>query len=197
MRSPVKAIARSARAERVLTSLFGLLAVAAGALAIVVGLGWLGTFRSQRSVFDPLLAEWIAANPQWTKLIGIGLGIVLLVVGLLWTVRSLRPERQPDMLLSSSAAGRLKVTSGAVTDAVSADAESLAGVSRAKARLVGSAEEPALRLYLWLADGTDIRRIWQTLDTDVLARARSALGVDHLPTAIRLELDTSKPSRVS
>ncbi|SDM73422.1 hypothetical protein [Allokutzneria albata] len=194
MKGPV--IARSARTERVLTSLLGLVAVAAGGAAIAVGLGWLGAFRAQRPVLDPLLADWISTNPQWTKLIGIALGLLLLLGGLMWTVRALRPEHQPDVLLDNSPAGRLEVTSGAVTAAVSADAEALAGVSRAKARLVGTAEEPALRLYLWLAEGTDVRRIWQTLDADVLSRARSALGVQRLPTAVRLELDSAKPTRV-
>ncbi|MFB9908352.1 alkaline shock response membrane anchor protein AmaP [Allokutzneria oryzae] len=189
-------MARSARAERVLTSLTGVLAVLAGAAAIVVGLGWLGEFRAQRSVLDPVVMDWVAENPQWTKAAGIALGVLLLVVGLMWTVRSLRPEHQPDMLLDTTVDGRLKVTAGAVTEAIRADAEAVNGVSRAKARLVGTTEEPALRLYLWLAAGTDIRRVWQDLDGDVLSRARTALGVPALPTAVRMELDTTKSTRV-
>jgi hypothetical protein len=71
-------------------------------------------------------------------------------------------------------------------------------VRRARARLVGTDEAPALRITLWLADDADIRAVLARLHDEVLAVARTSLGISALPTAVRLELDTSAPpSRVA
>ncbi|QRP43872.1 hypothetical protein [Amycolatopsis sp. FDAARGOS 1241] len=77
-----------------------------------------------------------------------------------------------------------------------ADAENIDGVTRARARAVGTPAEPALRVTRWLSEGTDVRRLWAHLDAFVLTRAREALGLDALPTSVRLELDTVGPARV-
>ncbi|NBH04441.1 alkaline shock response membrane anchor protein AmaP, partial [Amycolatopsis sp. SID8362] len=90
----------------------------------------------------------------------------------------------------------LVVTASAIAEAVRADAERLDGVSRARVRAVGSRTAPALRVTLWLHEGTDLKSVWAGLDSQVLARARESLGLDALPTAVRLELDTAPAKRV-
>lgn len=64
-------------------------------------------------------------------------------------------------------------------------------------RLVGHPGRPGLRLTLWLREGADVREVWSELDSRVLARARESLGIDPLPTAVRIELDTAARQRVS
>lgn len=120
------------------------------------------------------------------------LGVLLLWLGLWWFFRSLRPEGRPDLELADD----LVVTSSAISEAVRADAETVDGVGRARVRAVGDKEHPALRITLWLVEGTDLKRVWEQLDHTVLARARESLGVDVLPTAVRIELDTTAPQRV-
>ncbi|WHT21570.1 alkaline shock response membrane anchor protein AmaP [Crossiella sp. CA-258035] len=190
------AVARSARAERVLTGGAGVLAMLLGAGALVLGSGWLGAGRAARPVLDPMIRDWLLAHRPWVLGVGIALGLLVLVLGLRWVVRSLRPETRPDLRLDGFGRSRVMITSSAFAEAVRADAAGVDGVSRAHARLVGSVERPALRLSLWLAEGTDVRAVWQQLDETVLSRARACLGVETLPTAVRLELDSARRQRV-
>ena len=191
-----KALARSYRAERSLTSLVGLLALAAGVLALVVGQGWLGTFRAQRPVLDPIAVQWLGREPVLAKIAAIVVGVVLFGFGLWWFFRSLRPEGRPDLELDRTQGRELTVTAAAISGAVRADAEAVEGVSRARVRAVGDADSPALRMEISLREGADLKTVWQELDARVLTRARESLGVDTLPTAVRIDLDAGTGQRV-
>jgi hypothetical protein len=193
------AVARSAGGDRTLTILLGLVLLAAAVLTLLVGYGVFGTFRAQRPVIDPILVAWTSSHVGATRWILIGVGVVLFLVGIWWTLRSLRPEPRPDVSLSELPGERLTVEHSAICDAVRHDAETITGVSRARVRLVGTPIRPALRIALTLVEGTDVRDVWADLDGRVLARAREAFAVSALPTAVRLELDASSaptPARV-
>ncbi|WP_409493300.1 alkaline shock response membrane anchor protein AmaP [Amycolatopsis sp. cmx-11-12] len=187
-----KALGRSTGTERILTVLIGLLVLLGGATVIAVGAGWLGTYRANRSLVDPIALDWLSRNALPSRVGAIVLGVLLLWLGLWWFFRSLRPEGRPDLELDDD----LVVTSSAISEAVRADAETIDGVGRARVRAVGDSDNPALRITLWLSEGSDLKRVWEQLDLTVLARARESLGVDVLPTAVRLELDTGAPQRV-
>ncbi|MEV7554459.1 alkaline shock response membrane anchor protein AmaP [Amycolatopsis sp. NPDC089917] len=186
-----KALGRSTGTERTLTVLIGLLALLGGAAVLVVGAGWLGTYRANRSLVDPIALDWLLRNALAARIGALVLGVLLLWLGLWWFSRSLRPEGRPDLELDD-----LVVTASAISEAVRVDAETIDGVGRARVRAVGDKENPALRITLWLVEGTDLKRVWEQLDLTVLARARESLGVDVLPTAVRIELDTAAPQRV-
>ncbi|UJW31340.1 alkaline shock response membrane anchor protein AmaP [Saccharothrix sp. AJ9571] len=191
-----KALARSYGAERTLTSLVGVLALAAGVLALVVGQGWLGTFRALRPVLDPMAVNWLGREPVIAKTAAIVAGVLLLIFGLWWFFRSLRPEGRPDLELDRAPGQELTVTAAAISSAVRADAEAVEGVSRARVRAVGDPSSPALRMDISLREGADLKTVWQVIDTQVLTRARESLGVDTLPTAVRIDLDADPQSRV-
>ncbi|MDL5156608.1 alkaline shock response membrane anchor protein AmaP [Actinomycetospora termitidis] len=186
-----RAVARSTAADRARVLLTGLVLLALGVLVVLLGYGVFGSNRAQRPVVDPVVSDWIAGNADLTRWIAIVGGIVLLVVGLTWAVRSLRPEPRPDVLLSEVPGQRLTVEHSAIADAVRADAELIDGVSRARVRMVGTERRPALRMAVWLVEGTDVRDVWAEIDGRVLARARQAFAVDALPTAVRIELDAA------
>lgn len=190
------AVARSARLDRTLLTLLALLLLAGGVVALLVGTGMLGAGRARRPVLDPIVVEFLRSYPLYARIAAIVLGVLLLVLGLWWMLRSLRPEPKPDLVLDDDAGGELTVTSAALADAIKADAMSVQGVERARARLVGNEDDPALRLTLWLQQGADLRAVWEGLDQQVLSRARHALGLSRLPTAIRLELDAAERQRV-
>jgi len=191
-----KALARSYGAERGLTFVIGLIALAAGVVALVVAVGWLGDVRAGRPVLDPLAVEWLGNHAVPSKIVAIVVGVLLFVFGIWWFLRSLRPENRPDIELDREIGRGLTVTSGAISGAVQADAESVDGVAKARARAVGDKENPALRLTLWLREGSDLKAVWEEIDAHVLARARESLGVDVLPTAVRIELDSGERQRV-
>ena len=191
------AVARSAGTDRTLTTLLALVALAGGVVVLLVGTGVFGSARAGRSLVDPIAIDLLRANRSLALVLAIVAGLLLVLLGLLWALRSLRPESKPDLVLDHSRGTGLTVSSGAIAEAVRADAEIVPGVERARVRLVGDTDNPALRITVWLRQGSDVRDIWNDLDTRVLSRARDALGVQRLPAAVRIELDAAEGSRVS
>ena len=191
------AVARSAGTDRTLTTLLALVALAGGVVVLLVGTGVFGSARADRSLVDPIAIDLLRANRSLALVLAIVAGLLLVLLGLLWALRSLRPESKPDLVLDHSRGTGLTVSSGAIAEAVRADAETVPGVERARVRLVGDTDNPALRITLWLRQGSDVRDIWNDLDTRVLSRARGALGVERLPAAVRIELDAAEGYRVS
>lgn len=187
---------RSYRGERWLVSLVGLVSLAGGGMAVAVGAGWLGAFRARRPLVDPVAVDFLGAEPALYRAVVIAIGVLLLVVGLIFFVRALRPERHPDLVLERSPTQRLTVTSNALTEAVNSDCAAIEGVSRARCALVGDTDNPALRLHIWLREGSDVRAVWNEIESAVLSRARACLGVESLPTAVRVELDAAQRQRV-
>ncbi|TCP55278.1 hypothetical protein EV191_102490 [Tamaricihabitans halophyticus] len=190
------ALARSYRAERLLVTMVGLLALAGGAAVLVIGLGWLGTYRAARPLRDPIAVDWLTAHATPARIVALAAGLLLVVAGLWWLVRALRPEARPDLELDRTVGAELRVTAGALANAVGTAAASITGVTRARARVVGSAAAPALRLTLWLREGTSLQAVWAELDERVLAGARETLDLPELPAAVRLELDAGERRRV-
>jgi hypothetical protein len=188
--------ARSSRGDRVLVSLIGLLLLAAGVFALVLAQGWLGADRAGRTVVDPVAAHGISGHPLPVLVGGILGGLVLLALGLAWFARSVRPQRRPDLMLDTDLDFRVLLTSGAICEAVRADCERLSGVNRARVRTVGSAEWPAMRMNLWLDEGTDVRGVWSEMESGVLPRLRQSIEGQRLPVGVRVELDSAPPPRV-
>ncbi|MBW4717466.1 alkaline shock response membrane anchor protein AmaP [Saccharothrix obliqua] len=176
-------IARSYRTERVCATLLGLVALLVGVGAVV-----LHARHVNRPVLDPTALDWARDHLLWVRVGLLLLGLLLVVIGLRWVWRAVTPERHPDLTLERD----VVVTSGALADAVRADAEAVEGVSSARVKVIG---EPALRMKLTLRQGADVRVVWRELD-GVLGRAREALGVSTLPTAVRLDLAARSRQRV-
>jgi len=195
---PVRArptpIGRGLGFERSLVWVLGLVLLVLGAAGLVVGSGALGANRAQRPVLDPLAVGWLQQNAAIAVAGAIVLGVVLFALGLWWLGHALSTEPRPNLKLETGP--DLVLTSSALTSAVRADAETVTGVNRARVRTAGSADRPNLRLTLSLDEGTDVRHVWEELDDKVLSRARQALQVDALPTAVRLKLDRAPRQRV-
>ncbi|TCK24913.1 alkaline shock response membrane anchor protein AmaP [Pseudonocardia endophytica] len=197
-RSARRAVARSAGGSRWGITLLGLVLLAAGVLTVLLGLGVFGTNRPQRPLLDPMVTEFLGANQTAARVVAIVAGVLLLVLGLVWAVRSLRPERRPDLVLDGGPGTDIRVSASAAADAVAGGASELPGVTRARARMVGSATAPAVRATVWIDDDADVADICRRLDGEVLVQVRDALGLAALPVAVRLELDASgKQSRVA
>jgi hypothetical protein len=183
------AIARPAAGDRSLAVLFGLLLLVGGTLVALLSWGVFGAGRASRPLIDPMIVDVLRAQPLAARTVAIVAGLLLAVLGVVWAARSLRPEARPDLVLDGGQDTSIVVSSAAVAEAVTAQACTLPGVARARARLVGSEAAPALRLTLWLTDDARVREVLARLDDEVLATARSSLGLTALPTAVRLELD--------
>jgi hypothetical protein len=188
-RRATAAIARSAAGERTLAIVVGLLLLAAGTLVALLSYGVFGAARASRPLMDPMIVEVLRAQPLAARLVAIAGGLLLAVLGLVWTAHSLRPERRPDLVLDGDTDTAIVVSAAAAAEAIAAQAAAQPGVGRARARLVGSEAAPAVRVTLWLTDDADVRDVLARLDDEVLATARSSLGLTALPAAVWLELD--------
>ncbi|GEL20582.1 alkaline shock response membrane anchor protein AmaP [Pseudonocardia asaccharolytica] len=184
-----RALTRSTAGDRSLVTLVGLLLLVAGTLAALLSYGVFGAGRADRPLLDPLVVDTLRAFPLPARLIALGAGLLLTALGLVWAVRSLRPEHRPDLVLDGGPDTAIVITAPAAAGAVAGAAETLPGVARARARLVGDARVPALRVTLWLAEDADVAEVCRRLDAEVVAEARACLGVADLPVAVRLELD--------
>jgi hypothetical protein len=188
------AVARSAGGDRWLVALIGLVLLAVGVGVTLMSFGVFGAARAGRPLLDPIIVATVVADPVLSRVIAIAGGIVLVVLGLAWVARSVRPEPRPDLVLSAGPDTTILVSSGAAADAVAAQAGILPGVGRARARLVGSTAAPALRVTLWLSDDADVRAMLQRLYDEVMATALSALDLPALPVAVRLEVERPHPT---
>lgn len=191
-----KASAPAAGLQRCLVGITGVLSLAAGVVALIIGSGLLGAGRALEPVLSLTTVDTLHVHRVLVGGIAIAGGLVLFFLGLLWAGRDLTPESRPDLVLDPNPERRLEISASAMTDALSADAATIEGVSQARARMVGTMAAPVVRLQLWLRDGTDVRDVYHELDARVLARARDSLGVSALPAAIRIELDAAVPIRV-
>jgi len=193
------AIARSAAADRGLAVLVGLLLLVGGVLVALLSFRVFGAARAGRPLLDPMVVDAVRAAPLVSRWVAVGAGLLLVLFGLTWAARSVRPEPRPDVVVDG---GRpettIVVSAHAAADAVAAQAGALPGVSRARARLVGSRSAPALRLTLWLTEDADVGSLLDRIDDPVLACARQSMELPALPVAVRLELDApATPPRVA
>uniref|UniRef100_UPI0015F02614 alkaline shock response membrane anchor protein AmaP n=1 Tax=Pseudonocardia pini TaxID=2758030 RepID=UPI0015F02614 len=176
--------------DRTRLALLGLVLLLAGLGAALLGWGVFGRGRAGRPLLDPMIVDALRSQQMLWRWVAIGAGVLLVVLGLWWAVRSLRPERRPDLLLEASPDTTLLVTAAAAAEAVADRTAGLPGVARARGRMVGREDDPALRLTVWLTDEADVAEVCRRLDEEIVTEARDALGIAHLPVAVRLELDS-------
>lgn len=200
-RTAQRAQARSAGGARWGLTLLGLVLLAAGVLTILLVAGVFGANRRLRPVLDPMVAEALAAQPTVTRLVAAALGVLLVVLGLVWAARALRPESRPDLVVDDGAGTEIRIDATAAADAVADGALALPGVTRARARMVGSSARPAVRAVVWVDEDAEgslagtVAEICRRLDAEVLVQVRDSLGLADLPVAVRLELEARRPDR--
>ncbi len=186
---------RSAGGARGGLVLLGAVLLAVGVLTVLLVTGVFGQGRPQRPLLDPVVEQFLLANGTAARVVAILAGLVLVLLGVWWTARSLRPESRPDLVLDGGPDTEIRIGASAAADAVADGAATLPGVTRARARMVGSTSAPAVRATVWVgedvADG-EVSEICRRLDAEILPGIRDALGMADLPVAVRLELDAAR-----
>lgn len=186
---------RSAGGARTGLVLLGGLLLAVGVLTVLLVTGVFGRGRPQRPLLDPVVEQFLLDHGTAARLVAVLAGLVLVLLGLWWTARSLRPEPRPELVLDGGPDTEIRIGASAAADAVADGAATLPGVTRARARMVGSASAPAVRATVWVdedvADG-EVAEICRRLDAEILPAIRDALGMADLPVAVRLELDAAR-----
>ncbi len=188
----------TARLDRFLLLLLGLVLTAGGVLILLVGFGVFGNRLRTKTVFDNVISDAIGRNGQWLWPV---IALVVLLLGYLalrWLIAQLRPTGVRQLQLEPrSATGHTHLAGAAVTDAVTREVSSYRGVAGASARLVGDELDPELRLRVQLDSRADIAALRRRIETDAIAHARHAMDNAQLPVRLDLVVTTKKAARVS
>ncbi len=179
--------------NRTVLLVLALVLIAAGVLALLVGIGQL--FLDPASSLVPASATtWLTARP-WLWWVGAGAALVLALLGLWWLIAQLRTEGVGSIDLAETGAGGgiTTVRSSGITEAVEDDAESIGGVARAHARVAGRREQ-RVELTVVLTEDADISRVRRHLEEQTIAHLRSALDAPDLPVHVELKAGTHQSS---
>ncbi|MFI0778497.1 alkaline shock response membrane anchor protein AmaP [Streptomyces sp. NPDC021212] len=166
--------------NRVLLGVLGAALMAGGAAVLVTG----------RHSPDAVLlsradrVRWRDEDWWWPGVIA-GLS-VLVLLALWWALTQLRRRRLHDVQVPLDDSAGASLRGSALEAALSADAESLSGVSRAHVHLHGHRTAPRARVRLVLTASAEPVATLRALESEALAPARGSAGLPHLPTEVRL-----------
>ncbi|GAA0496620.1 alkaline shock response membrane anchor protein AmaP [Streptomyces sp. NPDC046215] len=192
--------------NRVLVGLAGVVLVALGAAVLVGALDlqrrWSFTLPSAwpfDGPHDVLLSrgdrrKWRGEGWWWPGVIA-ALAVVVLLA-LWWLLAQLRRRRLREVLVDSGDGEGVSVRGRALEDALSAEAESLDGVDRARVALRGRRTAPEARVGLTLSPHASPAEALRHLDAEALTHARESAGIEHLPAKVRLGVLRHRPQRV-
>lgn len=111
---------------------------------------------------------------------------VLLVLLLWWLLAQLRRRRLGEVPVESGDGAEAAVRSRALEDVLAAEAGEMDGVSRVDVMLAGRRRAtPKARVGLRLEPYATPAEVLQRL-TQALGRARDSVGLEHLPTKVRI-----------
>ncbi|NJP68955.1 alkaline shock response membrane anchor protein AmaP [Streptomyces spiramenti] len=193
--------------NRVVLTLAGLALVAVGGVVLAMaadlpsrlGVGlptnwsWQGPDSTVLSRADRL--HWQGESWWWPVVIG---ALALLVVlALWWLLAQLRRRRLGTLGVDTGDGQSARLRAGAVEDVLTAEAESLPGVERARFTLVGRRAGPAARVGLLIAPQARPRDVVHTLRDRTLENARVSAGAEELPAEIRLRATRHAADRVN
>lgn len=178
--------ARIDSVNRFLLFLLGLIALAGGVVILLLSVRVFGDKQADQPVLRPATRDFADRNGWLWIAIGIGAG-VLALLALYWLLKQASTQRVSAMNLEPDRkSGHTKLSTGALGDAVEEEIERIRGVDRASARVLGSSNNPTLRVDVKVADDGDLGYIRSRLEQDTVPHARQAVSLGRLPVWIRL-----------
>lgn len=177
--------------NRTLLTLLGLLALAAGGLAVLRGTGVLGDASAtllDRSALDDLLAR------DWTAYAGAGVAAVVGALALLWLLAQLPRRVGGGTLVLADESGTTRIAQSALDRAVEQEIAAYAGVRSASVTLLGDASRPTLRITVTADRRADLPALRDRIRREAVAQLAVALESDPaIPTQILFV--TPRPAR--
>ncbi|WP_052851672.1 alkaline shock response membrane anchor protein AmaP [Streptomyces avicenniae] len=188
--------------NRVLLLLTGLLLITAGTAGLATALGlvpdaWAWPWhRSDDVVLSH--AERVHLREQgWFWPVVIAALSLLLVLALWWLLAQSRRPRLGEVLVDTGDGVAAVVRGRALEEALTAEAEALPGIDRARVTLVGRRTQPRLKVGLILAPQARPDEAVTALRTVAIENARRSTGLPALPAEIRMRSAGHAPERVS
>ncbi len=192
--------------NRTLLALVGLVLLAGGALLLAGGLNlnqrWHLGLPSDWTVTDPHHAVLDAADRTrwrgdswWWPVLFAALGVAA-ALGLWWLLAQLHRGLTDRVTIPDTDGVPVRLRGDTLAKAVTAGAEQIPGVARARVRLVGPRRKPRARVALLLTPGAAPEPVLRALSDGPLADARSSTGLTALPADARLRVDPGSVDRV-
>ena len=183
------------RINRILLIVLGLIFLAAGVGGLLVAAGVFGQTAAHTKLVTQGMHDYAHANDGWYWGAFAGGAFLLAALALIWLLaQSGRHGCRRCNWKSTAAAARPDCRSTALTNALEDDVTAYQGVNDATARILGSAQEPLLRLDVAIDQSADIAAIRERLETQAIPRVRQAASVLDLPVWLRLEIATAAPA---
>jgi hypothetical protein len=187
--------ARTGRGNRYGLTIVGLILTAAGAAALTVGLGVLGTARAHTALLTPAQTRYVHAHGWFWPAVAVLAGVVALA-GLRWLFVQTRRDRVGLLSLETDRRrGATRIQSDVATGALEDEVASYPGVTRARAHLTGSPAQPELALTVAAERHADLAGLRTLIHDGAVAHLRAALEQDRLPTRLTLRLDAARARR--
>jgi hypothetical protein len=176
------------RTNRVVLTLFGLLALAAGGAAMAASTGVFGAAFSRRTLLDNPAGRYIGHHGGWLWPAVAGACLLLALACLRWIVALLAStDRVGDITIPGDTdQGSTILQPAAITDALTREISAYHGVDTAKGRVIGDGRNPEIVLVVTPSPSADLPALHRRIETEALAHARRALGKPTLP--IQLDL---------
>lgn len=189
--------ARIDSVNRVLLTLLGLLALAGGVVILLLSVRVFGDSQADQPVLRESTRDFADRNPWLWIAIGVGAGILALLA-LRWLLAQAATQRVGSLSLEPNRkTGRTKLSTGALGEAVEDEVERIRGVERAAARVLGSSNDPTLRLDVKVADDGDLGYIRSRIEQDTVPNARQAVGMARLPIWVRFAVNAEQKRAVN
>ncbi len=188
----------TARLDRSVLTLLGLMLTAIGVLALLVGFGVFGSRLRHKPILDNYLSAFVGRNGPWLWPVIAVVVVLLALLALRWLIAQLTPTATGDLQLERpSRDGYTELAGSALTSAVTSEIQSYRGVAGARVRLVGDTTDPELRLRVQLDSTADVAALRRRIETDAINHARQALDQPQLPVRLDLILTEKKAARVA
>ncbi|WP_405770019.1 alkaline shock response membrane anchor protein AmaP [Streptomyces sp. NBC_01538] len=127
--------------------------------------------------------RWREEDWWWPTVIAV---LAVLLVLLLWWLLAQRRHRLGQVLVDSEDGPAARLNGRTLEHVIEEEAQALDGVSRAHVRLTGRRTAPTARVRLLLEPHADPARTLGRLSRETLAHARDSVGLDRLPSKVRL-----------
>jgi NADH:ubiquinone oxidoreductase subunit 5 (subunit L)/multisubunit Na+/H+ antiporter MnhA subunit len=186
------------RSNRAALIVFAALVAAVGALGVAASYGLFGSSVKHETMLDNAFARFVGRNGEWFWIVVALLALLLVLLAVRWLLTILfSTDRTASMRISSDGPGRTELSSGALTDAVSAEIDGYRGVNAARARVIGDPQDAELVVVVTVEEGADLPGLVARIESEALAHAREALGNPSLQITLDLAVTTKRSSRVA
>ena len=180
------------RTNRFALTLFGLLILIIGAAAMAASVGLFGKKLEKHTLFANQASSYIGRHGLWVWIAAAAVCLVIALLALRWIVVLLvSTDRAGDIPIPvANRDGTTILQPAALTGALTREISTYHGVDATRSRIIGDPKAPHIILEVTARQATSLHDLQQRIETEAITHTRQALGNDHLP--IRLDLDVSR-----